>query len=126
MAEAKRIIIADDEVALRMPLAFMIRKKFPHVQVDEVSNGSDLYARLLSGVYSAVVTDNDMPGGTMDGIEVITKIRRKFGKEDLPIYLMSGKEEVKEDALVAGANGFFQKPFPTNNLLEALAQYLPK
>lgn len=126
MANAKRIIIADDEVALRSILAFNVRKSFPNIPVDEVANGSDLYARLLSGAYCAAVTDRDMPGGELDGIEVIRKIRRKFNNEELPIYLMSAKKEAESDALAAGANGFFQKPFPMNSLLEALTKYLSK
>ncbi len=117
-----RVLVADDEVALAKILAFNLRKLPGVERVDEVANAVDLIAKANSGTYSAIFTDNDMPGGT--GIETIRSLRKRFSKDELPIALMSARD-VQQEALSAGANHFVSKPYSfEGDVLPIAKQYL--
>lgn len=65
------------------------------------------------------VLDINMPGG--DGFLVAERIRKQA--QDLPIVFVtaSSKPEMREKALAIGAHAFLEKPFSSDELLEALA-----
>jgi DNA-binding response OmpR family regulator len=57
-----------------------------------------------------VVLDIVMP--EMDGIEVLSKIREDYSPMELPVIVMSGKEDVEQivECLTNGASDFIAKP----------------
>lgn len=69
--------------------------------------------------YAAVVTDYQMPA--MNGIEFIRALRRRCPA--LPVVLVSAQltDEVRREALAAGAAGAFRKPTTLVELLALLA-----
>lgn len=73
--------------------------------------------------YFAVIVDWKMP--EMDGIETTRRIREKLGA-DIPIILLSAYnwEEVEQEALEAGINGFLTKPIFRSELVQKLRLYI--
>ena len=72
----------------------------------------------LSTLAGCIVTDVRMPG--MSGLEMQDELRR--GEIDLPIIFISSYPEVSSvvRAMRGGALDFFQKPFPTQQVLDRI------
>ena len=73
--------------------------------------------------YCIVIVDWKMP--EMDGVETARRIRARLGS-GMPILLLSAYdwENVKEEAIQAGINGFLTKPIFKADILERLKQYI--
>lgn len=68
----------------------------------------------------AVITDIDMP--VMDGIELLTNIRKEEMYDDIPVIVMSQFEEgIEEKVLSLGADAFIEKPYNSERLLQVLS-----
>ena len=64
-----------------------------------------------------IISDNDMP--EMTGMELLLEIK-KCGNQyvkNIPIVIMSGYD-IKQEAEIAGADAFLQKPFSLSKLKE--------
>jgi len=101
----KKIIIADDSEGFRRLLVGIVQKISKDIEIDEVSDGTDLIQKVKENDYDAVITDNTMI--KMDGLAAIERIRL-FNKE-LPIYMVSGDFLIEKRALEKGATGFIDK-----------------
>lgn len=73
-----------------------------------------------------VLTDLNMPEIT--GIGVITELRKKYSKEELPIIMVTTQNEIQdnESAYSAGVNFVMQKPFDDVSLGNAIKKVLEK
>ncbi|MFR6272329.1 MAG: hybrid sensor histidine kinase/response regulator [Blautia sp.] len=80
-------------------------------------------ARRMGRDYFAVILDWKMP--EMDGVETARRIRADLGS-DIPIILLSAYnwEEVEQEALEAGINGFLTKPVFRSELVQKLRYYI--
>lgn len=80
-------------------------------------------AHLKGQDYFAVILDWKMP--QMDGVETARSIRASLGR-DIPIILLSAYnwEEVEQEALEAGINGFLTKPIFRSELVQKLRFYI--
>lgn len=97
--------IEDNRTVLRR------RLMVAHFQVDECASGAEALAKLAERRYAAVLLDHMMPG--MDGLETLQRIRERWSKRELPVIMVTARDE---DPLVirlleAGANDFVAKPF---------------
>ena len=108
-----RVLIAEDEVSTAKALKVLLEKsKF---SVDIVHNGLDAWSYIEAGSYEVIVLDIMMPG--MNGIEVLTKIRKAGNKT--PVMMLTAKAEVEDRVagLEAGADDYLPKPFATTELI---------
>jgi len=85
------------------------------------SSADSLLATGLNGI-DAVVTDIAMTG--LDGFELRQQVRQTY--PDLPVFLITGRNELAEDDRVHESDGLFRKPFDATALLEAIAKALGK
>jgi DNA-binding response OmpR family regulator len=97
--------IEDNRTVLRR------RLMVAHFQVDEAASGAEALTKLAQRRYAAVLLDHMMPG--MDGLETLQRIRAQWTKRELPVIMVTARDE---DPLVirlleAGANDFVAKPF---------------
>lgn len=69
----------------------------------------------LSGIYDVIILDIMLPG--MDGIQVLSEIRRN--KMTTPVLMLTAKSEIddKINGLDKGADDYLTKPFNTKELL---------
>jgi two-component system KDP operon response regulator KdpE len=107
-----RVLVVDDEAAIRRALATNLRAR--GYEVDVAATGEealDLAARRLPDL---VILDLGLPG--IDGIDVVRGLR---GWTAVPIVILSarGTENDKVAALDAGADDYVAKPFGMNELL---------
>ena len=105
-----RILVVDDEPQIRRVVRAMLATK--GYEVADASNGEDALRLVRSKEYDLVLLDNCMPGIT--GIEVCREIRTGT---DITIVVMSAGYELREQALLAGANAYLRKPFGVSELL---------
>ena len=67
-----------------------------------------------------------MPGIT--GIELIQEVRKKYGKDELPIVLVTTQNEVQDNkaAWDAGVSEIMYKPFDTEKMAAVFAKVSPE
>lgn len=121
-----RVLLADDDRALRRTLARAIRVQGG--EVTEVSDGAELLATLRGAlllpahepVWNVVVTDLEMPGAT--GLEVLDAVGGAFGRRRFVFVSGSDEPVVRRRVEAAGAFAFLPKPFELPELLALVGQ----
>lgn len=97
----------DDDEAFAEVAADMLEREHPDIDVEVVSDGSRALELLDEDGFDCVVSDLEMPG--LSGIELLERVRERYG--DLPFFLFTGRgsEEVAGDAISAGVTDYLQK-----------------
>lgn len=116
-----RLLIAEDDSALRMLLKKGLTKK----GYDPIMcpNGKEAWEVLQKDSnFDVIVTDMMMP--EMDGREFIENIRADDNYKAIPVIIMSGVVSIKEisDLLETGASAFIPKPIKMNSLHEEIQE----
>jgi FixJ family two-component response regulator len=75
----------------------------------------------LAGV-DVLVTDIAMTG--TDGFALRQRVRQAH--PELPVFLITGRNDLADDDRIRDSDGFFRKPFDATALLEAIAKALGK
>jgi two-component system chemotaxis response regulator CheY len=111
----KRILTVDDSASVRQMVSFTLRSA--GYDLSEAVDGKDGLGKVSSGKFDLIVTDLNMPN--MDGIEMITAIRKLPGYAFIPILMLTteSQAEKKDAGRKAGATGWIVKPFNTDQLL---------
>jgi DNA-binding NarL/FixJ family response regulator len=111
-----RVLLADDEVRVRYALRVLLRQQ-PGVELaGEAVRASDLLDALTASRPDVVLLDWELPGS--GGRQSMAAIRSLCPR--LPVIALSGRPEVRREALAAGADAFVCKSDPPDRLLLAL------
>jgi len=115
----RRVMVVDDDDLFRDMLteALSYNDYIPFA----VSNGDDALRELENGTIDAVITDIKMPG--MDGITLLKKIKIIYPR--MPVILITAflsRDEADRKAGSVEADGFLQKPFEVDNIIEILKE----
>ena len=104
-----KILVVDDDFFIRYVLTTEL--KYMGYEVSIAGNGSEALSMMQSEDVDFVITDFKMP--YMNGIELTRAIRRNNRHQHPPILMISGTlcDDLKNEALTAGVNGFIGKPF---------------
>lgn len=107
MTEQVRILIVDDEPAVRTALKLAIRRR--PWQVEEVESAEAAYVQLQSGRFDIALIDKNLPG--MSGVDLIREIRKT--DRSLAIIVITGfaSSESATEALHLGIDAYLEKPF---------------
>ncbi len=107
MASHVRVLVADDEMSLRLVLQTAISKV--GYGVDTAENGKEALRMAQENVYDVVLLDIRMP--EMDGLQAFYEIHKII--PDLPVILMTayGSSEIAVEAMKRGAFDYILKPF---------------
>jgi DNA-binding NtrC family response regulator len=102
-----RILVIDDEPAIRSSLSKFLRDRKGH-HVDEAGHGAEGWKRLRAAEYDLVITDLVMP--EVGGLEFIARARTEW--PEVPIIVLSGRAVFRDvvEAMRAGAYDFIAKP----------------
>ncbi|MGW8391334.1 hybrid sensor histidine kinase/response regulator [Pseudoduganella sp. HUAS MS19] len=119
----KRILVVDDSLTVReMERKLLAGRGF---EVDIAVDGIDGWNVVRSGDYDLVITDVDMP--RMDGIELVTLIKKDLHLHKLPVMIVSYKDRPEDRArgLAAGADYYLTKgSFHDETLLDAVSDLI--
>jgi two-component system sensor histidine kinase and response regulator WspE len=114
----KRVLVVDDSLTVRE----LERKLLDHggYEVEVAVDGMDGWNAVRTGRFDLVVTDIDMP--RMDGIELVTLIKKDENLKSLPVMIVSYKDrdEDRRRGFDAGADYYLTKSsFQDETLLRA-------
>ncbi len=119
----RRVLVVDDSLTIRELERKLLTQR--GYQVEVAVDGMDGWNAARSGGFDLVVTDVDMP--RMDGIELVTMIRRDPRLRDLPVMIVSYKdrEEDRRRGMEAGADYYLTKgSFHDETLVQAVAELI--
>ena len=111
----KRILTVDDSSSIRQMVNFTLTKA--GYEVVEAVDGKDGLGKIGGGKFDLIITDLNMPN--VDGIQLITAVRKLPGCSFIPILMLSteSQAEKKAEGKKAGATGWIVKPFNADQLV---------
>jgi len=117
-----RIIAIDDEQSIRFIVENTFKKEF---EVSTFKNGADALASMQTGLLpDLIICDIEMP--VMNGFEFIQQVRASGFFDDIPLLMLSGKEDSKDRirSFETGADDYIIKPFNPKELLARVKRRL--
>ncbi|OYT17837.1 MAG: two-component system response regulator [Bacteroidetes bacterium 4572_77] len=117
-----RIIAIDDEQSIRFIIENTFKKDY---DVTTFKNGEDALISMQSGaIPDIIICDIEMP--VMNGFEFITQIRASGFFDDIPLLMLSGKENSADriKCFDDGADDYIIKPFNPKELLARVRRRL--
>jgi len=116
-----KVLLVDDDQALFNVTRILLEKE-GDMRVVLCNSASEAMEMLRSGDFDAIVCDYQMP--VMDGIEILTLLRK--GGNTIPFILFTGKgnEEIAVRAFSAGANHYLPKAGPPQMVFATLRQMI--
>jgi len=115
----KRVLVVDDSLTVRELERKLLTNRGYEVAI--AVDGMDGWNALRADRFDLLVTDVDMP--RMDGIELVTLVKRDPALRALPVLIVSYKdrEEDRQRGLDAGADYYLAKgSFGDEALLDAV------
>jgi CheY-like chemotaxis protein len=122
MSDAKKIIIADDEVFILCLLELTLKKG--GYEVVSCRDGHEAVAAAFAAPPNLIVLDVLMPG--LDGLGALKQLKENPATQNIPVIVLSGKGHAltRGEAERAGAVLFLSKPFSPNQLLVEVGKIL--
>lgn len=102
-----RILIADDEVRIRIVMALLLKED--GYEVMAVENGREAVNALLAFKPDVVLLDQQMP--VLNGIEALEEIKGLRAEQTVIFVTPFGSVSLAADAVNRGAYDFIEKPF---------------
>lgn len=112
--ERPRLLVVEDNDDMRAYLGQLLGRDYA---IDSAHNGKDALERIRARMPDIVVSDLMMP--EMDGLELLTTIKRSSDLQHLPVLLLTARAG-HHDSIVgldAGADDYLSKPFSGAELL---------
>lgn len=113
MTRSISILIVDDEVNIRTPLAKIVEKQGYRAVTAE--NGQAALALLDRAFYHLILTDLKMPD--RDGLELLKKVKERALETEVVVMTAYGTIETAVEAIKNGAYDYITKPIDKERLL---------
>ena len=119
-----KILVIEDEAAIRRVLTKIISEESDTYQVDEAEDGLQGLEKIKNEDYDLVLCDIKMP--KMDGVEVLEAVRKI--KPETPMVMISGHGDLETavNTMRLGAFDYISKPPDLNRLLNTVRNALDK
>ena len=119
-----KILIIEDEAAIRRVLSKIISEENNSYQVEEAEDGLSGIEMIKNKDYDLILCDIKMP--KMDGVEVLEKAKKI--NPEIPIIMISGHGDLDTavNTMRLGAFDYISKPPDLNRLLNAVRNALDK
>jgi two-component system response regulator AtoC len=117
--DAKRVLIADDEINIRRVLEAILRRD--GYDVVTAANGLEALAGMNRGVHT-VITDLKMPG--LDGMGLLRKLASDY--PDVPVVMITAHASTAQavEAVKLGAFDYIEKPFDQEQIRQVVDKAL--
>ena len=113
MTEKARILIVEDEAAIRTGLVDVF--VFHGYDVDCAEHGEDGLRKSLSGLYDLILLDVMLPG--INGFEICNQIRQQDRQQAVIMLTAKTSDEDIVQGLTLGADDYVAKPFSVTQLV---------
>jgi two-component system KDP operon response regulator KdpE len=114
--QSSKVLVVEDDAGIRQSL-FVTLGALGFV-IGEAGNGEEALQRLRMVDYDAVLLDINMPG--MGGIETCRRICQGYPRLPIIMLTVQDEEDIKVEALDAGADDYVTKPFQVRELTARL------
>ena len=121
--EGIRILVVDDEPINQQVLKNHLAQK--GFRITQAMNGEEAIKAIeTQDTFDLVLLDVMMP--RMSGYEVCQKIRKKYLQSELPVIMVTAKDQLQDvvQGLSLGANDYLPKPFHKEELLARIKTQL--
>lgn len=118
----KKILVADDEAALRLLLSETLEEE--GYTVVEAEDGGEAESKLALDRFDLIILDYMMPIKT--GVELCGWLRKSGTvNQDCPVILLTAKtqEKDRQNASQAGVTSYITKPFSPLQLLQLVDDF---
>lgn len=111
---AKRILIVEDEAAIREMIGFSMRRA--GYELDEAASGHEAQQRIGERLPDVILMDWMLPD--VSGVELVRRFKRDELTREIPIIMLTarGDEDDKVYGLDTGADDYMTKPFSPKEL----------
>jgi CheY-like chemotaxis protein len=113
------VLICDDEPSLRELIRVSLVGPYQFAEADDGEESLEIARRLRPDV---VILDLMMP--RLNGLEVLTELRRDEALSDTPVIVLTAQPETREEALRQGADLVMVKPFEPEQIRVAVEEVL--
>ncbi len=119
-----KILVIEDEAAIRRVLVKIIAEENTTYEVDEAEDGHMGLEKVKSNDYDLILCDIKMP--KMDGVEVLNAV--KLIKPEIPMVMISGHGDMETaiQTMRLGAFDYISKPPDLNRLLNTVRNALDR
>lgn len=119
-----KILIIEDEAAIRRVLGKILSEENETYKVDEAEDGQQGLEKIKNDDYDLVLCDIKMP--KMDGVEVLEAVKKI--KPEIPIVMISGHGDLETaiNTMRLGAFDYISKPPDLNRLLNTVRNALDR
>jgi DNA-binding NtrC family response regulator len=119
-----KILIIEDEAAIRRVLTKILSEENDMYQVEEAEDGVAGYEKIKNNDYDLVLCDIKMP--KMDGVELLEEVKKI--KPEIPMVMISGHGDMETaiNAMRLGAFDYISKPPDLNRLLNTVRNALDR
>jgi two-component system phosphate regulon response regulator PhoB len=120
----KRVLIADDEYALRLMIQTALRPL--EVETVQASDGEEALALAKASPPDLVLLDWMMP--KMTGLEVAAALREVSETANIPIVMLTARGQARDEeaARIVGVDQYLTKPFSPRSLVALVQEILSK
>jgi two-component system, NtrC family, nitrogen regulation response regulator NtrX len=119
-----KILIIEDEAAIRRVLTKILSEENDSYKVEEVEDGFQGIEKVKNEDYDLILCDIKMP--KMDGVEVLEAVKKI--KPEIPMVMISGHGDLETaiNTMRLGAFDYISKPPDLNRLLNTVRNALDK
>jgi len=119
-----KILIIEDEAAIRRVLAKILSEENDSYQVEEAQDGLEGVEKIKNEDFDLILCDIKMP--KMDGVEVLEAVKKT--KPEIPIVMISGHGDLDTavNTMRLGAFDYISKPPDLNRLLNTVRNALDR
>jgi DNA-binding response OmpR family regulator len=115
--EGPRILIIDDDPDTLLALPALLKSRFPHAVVQTAINGDAARTWIRNYRYDVILVDIRMP--RIDGLTLLKQLRHELRGARI-LVMTASHEDLKAQALEAGAYAFHQKPILPDVLIATI------
>ena len=108
-----RILIVEDERAIRLALSGLLRRE--GYETDQAENGEEAIRALGKDAYDFVLTDLALGSGA-SGMEVLRSAKEHQPETPVVMITAHGNEQIAVEAMKLGADDYVPKPFDNDEI----------
>lgn len=114
----KKVLVVDDSLYMRETIKSALLSSGKYEIAGEAANGNDAIEKALELNPDAITMDNILPD--MIGVDIVRELRKEELSSKILMVSAVGQENVVQDGISAGANGYLVKPFDAQKLIDSI------